>query len=114
LIVAAIEVGEVLPAHEYRFAGLAQRVTDLRHHHQLRLGEVMDVIARSPGVNTVDLTEYLSWSRPWTEMHGVIRRSAIGEAYAHLVHLEATGFAVNKGDEVDAWHIVREDRPVLV
>jgi glyoxylase-like metal-dependent hydrolase (beta-lactamase superfamily II) len=114
LLVARIEVAEVLPAHEYRFAGLAQRVTDLRHHHQLRLGEVMDVLAAEPGINTVDLTERLSWSRSWSEMHGVIRRSAIGEAYAHLINLEATGFAVNKGDEVDAWHTVRTDRPVLV
>jgi glyoxylase-like metal-dependent hydrolase (beta-lactamase superfamily II) len=114
LLVAEIEVGEVLPAHEYRFAGLAARVHDLRHHHQIRLGEVMDVLHTSPGANSVDVTEKLAWSRPWTEMHGIIRRSAIGEAYAHLVHLEATGFIVNKGSDIDAWHAIRDGSPVLV
>ena len=41
------------------------------------------------------------------------RRFAIGEAYSHLVHLEATGFVTNKGTDVDAWHALRDEDPQL-
>jgi glyoxylase-like metal-dependent hydrolase (beta-lactamase superfamily II) len=104
---------EVLPAHEYRFAGLDRRIRDLRHHHEVRLAEVIQVLQAQPGATTVTVTEGLHWSRSWSEMHGILRRSAIGEAYAHLVHLERTGFIVNKGIDVDAWHVVRDDLPQL-
>jgi glyoxylase-like metal-dependent hydrolase (beta-lactamase superfamily II) len=102
------EVEEVLPAHEYRFKGLSARVSDLRDHHGLRLGEVMDVLRERPGADSATVAEYLVWSRDWTQMQGFIRRSAIGEAYAHLVHLERTGHLVNKGTAVDSWHIVAD------
>lgn len=103
---------EVLPAHEYRFIGLGQRIRDLRHHHSVRLAEVIDVIRTKPGANTVTVTEGLHWSRPWSEMHGM-RRFAIGEAYAHLVHLEHIGHIVNKGVDVDAWYLIRDLPPNL-
>jgi len=48
-------------------------------------------------IDTVAVTAGLHWSRPWSQMQGMPRRFAIGEAYAHLVHLEHTGHIVNKG-----------------
>ena len=42
-------------------------------------------------------------------MNGMPRRFAIGEAYAHLVHLEATGRIVSKGPETDSWHLAAGD-----
>jgi glyoxylase-like metal-dependent hydrolase (beta-lactamase superfamily II) len=95
---------EVLPAHEYRFTGLAERALGLRSHHEKRLAEVMTALQAQPGSTTVQVTEALQWSRPWAQMQGLQRRFAIGEAYAHLVHLERTGYATNKGIDVDAWH----------
>lgn len=108
------EVDEVLPAHEYRFRGLNERVHDLRKHHEIRLREVLDVLHESPGANSVRVAEGLRWSRTWEQMQGMPRRFAIGEAYAHLVHLERTGYITNKGIDVDEWYTVRDGAPKLV
>jgi glyoxylase-like metal-dependent hydrolase (beta-lactamase superfamily II) len=105
---------EVLPAHEYRFRGLRERVHELRHHHQLRLGEVMAAVRQAPGSSTLVVAEALHWSRPWAEMVGGPRIFAVGEAYSHTVHLETTGYLVNRGTTVDAWYALRDDAPVLL
>lgn len=110
---------EVLPAHEYRFIGLAERIHGLRAHHENRLAEVMTALHAMPGATTVAVAEVLEWSRPWAEMVGPQRRFAVGEAYSHLVHLERAGYAANKGTGpdgtgVDAWHALRDTGPKLV
>jgi glyoxylase-like metal-dependent hydrolase (beta-lactamase superfamily II) len=110
---------EVLPAHEYRFAGLAERVHGLREHHEIRLGEVMTTLHASPGASTVAVAEALKWSRPWSQMVGPQRRFAIGEAHSHLIHLERAGYIANKGlgedgTGVDSWFALRDAGPRLV
>jgi glyoxylase-like metal-dependent hydrolase (beta-lactamase superfamily II) len=105
---------EVLPAHEYRFIGLASRIAGLRAHHQTRLGEVMALLRDGPGSTSVQVAEGLVWSRPWDQMQGMQRRFAVGEAYSHLVHLERTGFVENKGIDVDSWFPLRDEDPQLV
>jgi len=111
---SGIAAGEVLPAHEYRFIGLAERVQGLLAHHEARLAEVMAALHAQPGCTTVTVSEALHWSRPWDQMLGLQRRFAIGEAYSHLVHLEATGYVTNKGTDVDAWHALRDAGHKLV
>lgn len=92
---AAFEPDEVLPAHEYRFRGLGARVRELKDHHHARLREILAAVAAMPDCSTVTLAERLTWSRPWAEARGMVRRSAIGETYAHLVHLERRGLIAN-------------------
>jgi glyoxylase-like metal-dependent hydrolase (beta-lactamase superfamily II) len=109
---------EVLPAHEYRFAGLAERVRGLRAHHEQRLAEVMAALHAMPGATTVEVARELRWSRPWEQLVGAQRRFAVGEAYSHLVYLERAGYARNRGTGpdgpgVDSWHALRDDGPVL-
>lgn len=89
--VAALEasVDEVLPAHEYRFAGIAARVEQLVGHHDRRLDEI--VAAAGTPVTTWELTGLLSWSRPWDQVSGFMRRAAVAETLAHLVLLEHRG-----------------------
>jgi glyoxylase-like metal-dependent hydrolase (beta-lactamase superfamily II) len=111
---SGLRAEEVLPAHEYRFIGLAERVRGLREHHEVRLGEVMTALRAQPGSTTVNVAEALQWSRPWEQMQGMQRRFAIGEAYAHLIHLERTGFVTNKGIDVDDWHALRDAGPKFV
>jgi glyoxylase-like metal-dependent hydrolase (beta-lactamase superfamily II) len=111
---SGLRAEEVLPAHEYRFIGLAERVRGLREHHEVRLGEVMTALRAQPGSTTVNVAEALQWSRPWEQMQGMQRRFAIGEAYAHLIHLERTGFVTNKGIDVDDWHALRDAGPKLI
>jgi glyoxylase-like metal-dependent hydrolase (beta-lactamase superfamily II) len=109
----SIEAGEVLPAHEYRFIGLRQRIDGLLAHHEERLGEVMAAVGSQPGATTVTVAEALHWSRPWDQMLGMQRKFAVGEAYSHLVHLEATGYVTNKGTDVDSWTALAQAGPRL-
>lgn len=114
-----LQAQEVLPAHEYRFIGLAERIRGLRAHHEKRLAEVMTALHAGPGATTVAVAQALKWSRTWPEMVGPQRRFAIGEAYSHLIYLERAGYAANKGAGldgagVDAWHPLRDAGPTLV
>lgn len=87
-------VDEVLPAHEYRFAGIAARVEQLLGHHEHRLDEVR---AAALGRTTWELTAALSWSRPWDQVSGFMRRAAVAETLAHLVLLESRGSVRRSG-----------------
>lgn len=82
---------EVLPAHEYRFVDLAGRIDQLVRHHQDRLDELLVMVAADPGVTCWQLTERLTWSRPWEQVRGYMRRAAVGETLAHLFLLRQQG-----------------------
>ncbi len=88
--VTEYEVGEVLPAHQWRFRELGERVTELQEHHHERLAELETLIQHEPGRTTWDLTAAATWSRPWSEIRGFMRRAALGETSAHL-HVLAHG-----------------------
>jgi glyoxylase-like metal-dependent hydrolase (beta-lactamase superfamily II) len=103
---ASFDADEVLPAHEYRFSGLAARVRQLREHHRARLREVLAVVAGAEGCTTADVAERLTWSRPWDQAHGIVRRSALGETYAHLVYLERRGLIANGVGDTDHWKLL--------
>ncbi len=104
-MLADLPVGEVLPAHEYRFAGLDVRVADLIHHHERRLEEVARCVNDEPDQTTWQVATRLTWSRPWAEV-GAMQGGAVAETFAHLVTLQRRGRVVNLGDEVDRWRVV--------
>ena len=85
-----LDVEEVLPAHEWRFAPLSARVDELLEHHARRLDVVTEAIADHPGATCWETTRRLPWSRSWDQIHGHMRRAAVGETLAHLVLLEST------------------------
>jgi glyoxylase-like metal-dependent hydrolase (beta-lactamase superfamily II) len=103
---ADLDPDEVLPAHEYRFAGLPARVRQLQEHHRDRLDEVVAVVAAADGCSTLEVAERLTWSRPWEQSQGLVRRSAIGETYAHLLHLQRRGLLSNTENPDDHWSVV--------
>jgi glyoxylase-like metal-dependent hydrolase (beta-lactamase superfamily II) len=105
--VAKLPVDEVLPAHEYRFAGLEHRVAQLRGHHERRLSEVERLVVANPDSSTYAIASLLTWSRPWSQL-GTMRRAAIGEALAHLVLLRRHGRVQNLGTDVDRWRTATE------
>jgi len=82
---------EALPAHEYRFHGLADRVRILRTHHDHRCREILDVLGRLGPATVWRVAEQLSWSRGWSSVEGFMRRAAIGETAAHLEYLLERG-----------------------
>jgi glyoxylase-like metal-dependent hydrolase (beta-lactamase superfamily II) len=105
--VALLDVDEVLPAHEYRFRGLAQRVAQLRNHHDERLEQLRSILRSTPGATAWECTLGLTWSRPWAEIAFWTQRAALGETLAHLIVLESTGEARRIGDEIEHWELVK-------
>jgi glyoxylase-like metal-dependent hydrolase (beta-lactamase superfamily II) len=100
-----IGVDEVLPAHEYRFRGLAERATNMIAHHEDRLGEIRAAITAEPGLTCWDITTELTWSRPWDQIHGWMRRAAMTETLAHLVLLRERGGARRDGHAPQRWYL---------
>ena len=82
---------EILPAHEYRFTGLAHRVRVLLKHHEDRCAEIITALERLGQATVWQLAGELSWSRGWTNVTGFMRRAAVAETSAHLQYLEGTG-----------------------
>ena len=84
--VAAFDDHEALPAHEYRFTGLAARARQLQDHHARRCQEVLDVVADIGAPTLWQLAERLTWSRPWPEI-GFMVFGALAETGAHVRYL---------------------------
>ena len=94
--------GMALPGHEGPVASLAKRVDELRAHHEQRLDETLARVAA--GARTVwEVAQGLRWSRPWPEIHGFMRRAALGETQAHLVLLERQGQVVRADGTPIRW-----------
>ncbi|MFI6298265.1 MBL fold metallo-hydrolase [Nonomuraea sp. NPDC050790] len=98
------DVDEVLPAHEYRFLELAERVDHVMLHHEERLAEIESVAAAAgSGISCWDVATRLTWSRPWESIPPFMRRSANNETLAHLVWLESRGRLRRIAGDVDLW-----------
>jgi glyoxylase-like metal-dependent hydrolase (beta-lactamase superfamily II) len=100
-----LEPDEVLPAHEWRFSGLADRVDQLRSHHEQRLTELLDVVRAHPGNTPWDLAAHLTWSRPWPSYERRMRIFAVTETEAHLRLLASRGLLLNDGGAVPTWTV---------
>lgn len=100
--VAELPLAHVLPAHEWRFDGLAARCDQLLAHHEKRLAELRDAVDAEPGGTPWSLAARLTWSRPWEQYGGRLRVFAVTETAAHLQHLVTRGEvqAVAAGDAV--------------
>lgn len=79
---------EALPAHEYRFRGVAGRADAIAAHHDARAGEIRTVIAASDGPTIWQIARQLTWSRGWEQITGFMRRAALAETAAHIAYLE--------------------------
>lgn len=104
-VVRKLEVDEVLPAHEYRFLELTERVDYVTAHHDERLAEVERVVGAHDGIDCWTVATRLTWSRPWETIPPYMRRSANNETLAHLVWLEARGRVVREPGEPDLWRL---------
>ena len=100
-----LDADEVLPAHEWRFRPLRQRVQEIRAHHDQRLRQAGKLVEDLQPVTCWELTERMEWSRPWAGLHGFLRRAAFGETLAHLVLLQSRGEIETTGSEPVRWKI---------
>jgi glyoxylase-like metal-dependent hydrolase (beta-lactamase superfamily II) len=104
---------EALPAHEYRFRGIAERSQSLIEHHDARAREVLDVVAAADQPTIWDVTQKLTWSRGWDQITGFMRRAALAETAAHVEYLERAGRLVLRrasAQDADRLLIVPADR----
>jgi len=101
--VSATEPAEVLPAHEWRFRGLADRTGQLHEHHEHRLTELLDAIRAHPGSTPWQLAAHLTWSRPWDQYERRMRIFAVTETDAHLRLLATRGLVASCGGPVPTW-----------
>jgi len=100
-----------LPAHEYRFRGLAGRARALQQHHAERCAELVAIV-REAGEPTVwEVTARLTWSRPWSEV-GRMRIGALAETASHVRYLVDRGELDCDGDPV--WGAAVPDETVRV
>jgi glyoxylase-like metal-dependent hydrolase (beta-lactamase superfamily II) len=104
-----LKVDEVLPAHEWRFRGLAERVDGIAAHHERRLAELHAAIAAHPGETSWFLAGKLTWSRSWDQYSGRMRITAVTETAAHVLELVRRGLVTASGD-VPTYRVVA--RPV--
>jgi glyoxylase-like metal-dependent hydrolase (beta-lactamase superfamily II) len=100
-----LDVVEVLPAHEWRFRGLAERVDGIAAHHERRLTELLAAIAEHPGASSWELAGHLTWSRSWDQYSGRMRISAVTETAAHVKELVRRGVAVSSGGAVPGYRV---------
>jgi glyoxylase-like metal-dependent hydrolase (beta-lactamase superfamily II) len=103
--VSESEPAEVLPAHEWRFRGLADRTAQLRQHHEHRLAELLNAIRTRPGRTPWQLAAHLTWSRPWEQYERRMRIFAVTETDAHLRLLATRGLIVRSADRVPTWSL---------
>jgi glyoxylase-like metal-dependent hydrolase (beta-lactamase superfamily II) len=103
--VSQSEPVEVLPAHEWRFRGLADRTAQLSQHHEHRLAELLDAIRAHPGSTPWQLAAQLTWSRPWEQYERRTRIFAVTETDAHLRLLATRGLVVGNGAAVTRWKL---------
>jgi glyoxylase-like metal-dependent hydrolase (beta-lactamase superfamily II) len=100
-----LDVDEVMPAHEWRFRGLAQRADDIAVHHERRLTELLAAIAANPDATSWDLAGQLTWSRSWDQYSGRMRVSAVTETAAHVLELVRRGLISTSGGDVPTYRV---------
>ena len=88
--VRAERISLVLPAHVARFTEMVPRVDELAAHHEQRLTEIAAALAAGP-LTTWDIAASMGWNRSWEDIAPFMKRVALGEAVAHLRHLETRG-----------------------
>lgn len=96
---------EVLPAHEYRFRGIADRARQLMGHHEERLAEIVAAVQDEPESTAWELSRTISWSRPFEQMSPRLLRLAVRETHAHLVVLAKREIVTPSGGTPVRWSI---------
>jgi glyoxylase-like metal-dependent hydrolase (beta-lactamase superfamily II) len=102
---ATLAYGEplVLPGHEYRFRGLADRVAALAAHHEQRLDHVESLVRE--GARTVwEVCHSVEWAVRSGPRY--LQRSALAETYAHLIHLETRHRLRRTGTDPQIWTVL--------
>lgn len=89
--VKAYDVELALPAHEYEFTDLAERVRELEAHHQARIEEMLAALD-GQAKTAYEVATKVKWATgDFTTFGPWMKRAAIGETLAHLEHMVMEG-----------------------
>lgn len=102
---------EALPSHEYRFRGLAERVTTLLGHHEDRLAEIATAVRDDPQSTAWEITRSVTWSRPFEQLSVDLARMAMRETHAHLVVLQQRGTLTPTEGSPTRWTVTEPTAP---
>jgi glyoxylase-like metal-dependent hydrolase (beta-lactamase superfamily II) len=86
-LVAEFDDHEVLPGHECRFIGLAERCETITAHHLNRSREVAEALAGDPAASVWEVASRVSWSAGWEKLRGFTRLSALSQTAMHIDYL---------------------------
>lgn len=87
--VEAMEIEKILPGHRSVILDFRRRIEEIRHHHQVRLNEILAILDRCSG-NAYEVASHMKWDltyESWEDFPGFQKWFATGEAMAHLEHL---------------------------
>ncbi|AXH34511.1 MBL fold metallo-hydrolase [Humibacter sp. BT305] len=85
--IAQYDALDVLPGHEYRFRGLADRCARIARHHLRRSEEVARARDTLADPTVFEIASRVSWSPGWENMRGFVLQSALQQTAMHLEHL---------------------------
>ncbi len=89
--VYSLKVDRVLPGHRRLFENYTQRIDELKHHHDLRIREVIDILIQTPSLSAFDVASKMTWdikADSWEDFPIPQKWFATGEALSHLRYLE--------------------------
>lgn len=81
---APLDELEVLPGHQYRFRGLAERCASTAEHHLRRTREVAAVLDRGGAPSVWEVASQLTWSGGWKHLSVFNRVSALSQTAMHM------------------------------
>ena len=85
-----LEVNLVLPGHGRIFNGHRKRITELKHHHQNRVNEILSILGGGEK-NAFQISSLMSWDvnySSWELFPSSQKWFAVGETLSHLKYLE--------------------------
>lgn len=86
-----LKVDRVLPGHRRLFENYTQRIDELKHHHELRLREVVDILVQASSLSAFEVASKMKWdikADSWDDFPIAQKWFATGEAISHLKYLE--------------------------
>jgi glyoxylase-like metal-dependent hydrolase (beta-lactamase superfamily II) len=89
--VYSLKVDRVLPGHRRLFENYTQRIDELKHHHDMRLREVSDILIQTPALSAFEVASKMVWkivAASWKDFPIPQKWFATGEALSHLRYLE--------------------------
>ena len=102
--VSGLDVELILPGHRRIFKDYKERIEELKHHHQLRLDEVLSILEKGEH-NAFQVASKMTWDmsyKSWELFPPAQKWFAFGEAVAHLKYLQEKGKVQKQTQEPEA------------